>query len=100
VIGIFRLIALVEGVTTVALFLVAMPLKYVFDQPQLVPPVGMAHGVAFVAYIAAMWLLLRNQGFTQKDWTRTALAAFYPFGTFLNDGFLRRKQLETPPRRA
>jgi integral membrane protein len=70
-----------------------MPAKYFFDQPQFVPPVGMAHGVAFVGYMLAMAVLLRNQGLTQQDWTRTAFAAFYPLGTFFNDGMLRRKQM-------
>ncbi len=97
-IRLFRLIALVEGVTTLALFLVAMPLKYFFGQPQYVPLVGMLHGVAFVGYMAAMALLLRNQGLTDKDWSRTAIAAFFPFGTFLNDPLLRRRQVESETR--
>lgn len=91
-IGLFRIIGLVEGVTTLALFLFAMPAKYFFDQPQFVPPVGLAHGVAFVAYMLAMAVLLRNQGLTQQEWGRTAFAAFYPLGTFLNDPMLRRTQ--------
>lgn len=91
-IGLFRLVALVEGATTLALFLFAMPAKYVFGQPQFVPSIGLAHGIAFVAYMAAMAVLLRNQGLSQQEWMRTAFASFYPFGTFLNDGMLRRKQ--------
>ena len=88
----FRLIALVEGLTTLALFFFAMPMKYAFDQPQYVPPVGLAHGVAFVAYIVGMVVLLRNKGFSDSDWFRTTAASFFPFGTFLNDPFLKRKQ--------
>lgn len=91
-IGLFRLLALVEGVTTLALFLVAMPLKYAFGQPQYVPPVGLIHGVAFVAYMVAMSPLLRDARFTQNDWLRTIVAAFFPFGTLLNDPFLKRRQ--------
>lgn len=88
----FRIIALVEGVTTLALFLVAMPLKYVFDMPGLVPPVGMIHGWAFIAYIVAMVFALWGKGFTPLEWARTTLASFFPFGTFLNDPFLKRKE--------
>lgn len=90
----FRLVALIEGITTLALFLVAMPLKYMFDQPQYVPTVGLVHGIAFVAYLTAMPVLLRGQGLSQADWRRTAVASFFPFGTFLNDPSLRRKQRE------
>ena len=72
-INLFRLIALVEGVTTLALFLFAMPMKYLFDQPQYVPTIGLAHGAAFVAYIVGMLVLLRNRGFSDADWFRNAL---------------------------
>jgi len=92
-IRLFRLVGLVEGLTTVALFLVAMPLKYVFGQPQFVPHVGAIHGIAFIAYIVAMVFILPGRGFTPGEWARTTVASFFPFGTFLNDPFLRRKQL-------
>lgn len=88
----FRQIALIEGVTTLALFLVAMPAKYWFGYPDLVPPVGLIHGWAFIAYIVVMIIALRGKGFTGLDWARTTFAAFIPFGTFLNDAFLKRKE--------
>jgi len=90
----FRIIGLLEGVTTLALFLVAMPAKYWFGYPDLVPPVGMIHGWAFIAYIVTMVVALWGRGFSFWEWVRTTIAAFFPFGTFLNDPFLRRKQAE------
>jgi integral membrane protein len=90
----FRIIGLIEGVTTLGLFLVAMPLKYWFAQPHLVQPLGMLHGMAFLGYLAGMWVLLRSERFSLMEWGRTAAAAFFPFGTFLNDAFLRRKRAE------
>ncbi len=87
----FRIIALIEGVTTLALFLVAMPLKYWFDFPALVPPTGMTHGVAWVAYIAAMLVCLPGNGFSIWDAVRTFIAGLFPFGTFLNDSLIRRR---------
>ena len=90
----FRYIAFVEGTTTLALFLVAMPLKYWAGNPVLVPPVGWMHGIAFLAYVAMMVPALWGKGFTALQWLRTFLAAFVPFGTFLNDPSLQRKQRE------
>ncbi|MFC3096731.1 DUF3817 domain-containing protein [Alteraurantiacibacter palmitatis] len=87
----FRWIALGEGVTTLALFLVAMPLKYWGGNPVLVPPVGMAHGLAWVAYVVAMGVCLPGKGFSVSEWARTFVAALFPFGTFLNDGLICRK---------
>lgn len=92
-IRLFRYIGVAEGITTLALFLVAMPAKYWFGFPDLVPSVGLIHGVAFIAYILAMMVCLWGRGFSGWEWTRTTLAAFFPFGTFLNDPLLKRKQL-------
>jgi integral membrane protein len=88
----FRLVALVEGLTTLALFLVAMPLKYMFDDPSWVPMTGLIHGYAFIAYIVMMGIALNGRGWGQGAWLRTTLAAFFPFGTFLNDPYLKRQK--------
>ncbi|RYE86278.1 MAG: DUF3817 domain-containing protein [Hyphomicrobiales bacterium] len=89
----FRYIGILEGITTLALFLVAMPAKYAFGYPDLVPPIGALHGFAFVVYLCAMVVCLSGRDFTGWEWTRTTLASFFPFGTFLNDPLLKRKQL-------
>jgi integral membrane protein len=89
----FRYVALAEGITTLALFFIAMPLKYGWDNPALVPPIGLIHGIAFLAYIATMLLTLPGRGFSTPEWVRTAVAAFVPFGTFVNDPMLKRKQV-------
>jgi integral membrane protein len=88
----FRFVALVEGITTLALFLIAMPLKYGFGNPVLVPPVGLIHGIAFLIYVLVMVVAMRRRGFSAREWMRTALASLVPFGTFLNDPMLKRKQ--------
>lgn len=91
-IRLFRYIGVAEGFTTLALFFVAMPAKYWFGYPGLIPPIGLIHGVAFIAYILAMVICLPGRGFSRLDWMRTTLAAFFPVGTFLNDPFLKRKE--------
>jgi len=88
----FRAIALFEGVTTLALFLVAMPLKYGLGYTALIRPIGMTHGVAFLLYLLAMILVLPGKGFGLVGWLRTTLASFVPFGTFLNDPYLKRME--------
>lgn len=89
-IGFFRSVALIEGITTVALFCIAMPMKYWFGNPSLVPPVGMAHGVAFLVYLPAMVVGLWGTRAGWLGWLRTLAASFVPFGTFLNDPFVKR----------
>ncbi len=86
----FRKVAFVEGVTTLLLFFVAMPLKYLAGQPALVPPVGWLHGVAFMAYVLLMIPAFIGARVGPAGWIRTFLAAFVPFGTFANDPWLKR----------
>jgi integral membrane protein len=88
----FRFIALFEGVTTLALFLVAMPLKYWMGDPRWVPPVGALHGGAWLVYLVAMLVCLPGKGFSWWGWLRTFLASLFPFGTFLNDPYIRRRE--------
>ena len=89
--NVFRYIAFVEGVTTLVLFGIAMPLKYWAGNPAMIRPTGWIHGIAFLIYIVAMTPALWGRGFTLLQWLRTFLAAFVPFGTFLNDPMLRRR---------
>jgi integral membrane protein len=88
----FRYIGVLEGITTLALFFVAMPAKYLFGNPGLVPTVGLVHGIAFVIYILSMMVFLPGAGLTKAQWGQTLLASFVPFGTFLNDAMLKRRQ--------
>jgi integral membrane protein len=53
-IGRLRLVSGVEGLSYVLLLFIAMPLKYAAGFPQAVRVVGMAHGVLFVGFVAAL----------------------------------------------
>ncbi|MBC2606755.1 DUF3817 domain-containing protein [Pelagicoccus albus] len=58
----FRRIAFWEGVSTVVLFGIAMPLKYGAGMPEPVTYVGWAHGLLFMLYaglLALNWFKLR-----------------------------------------
>ena len=62
------------------LLLIAMPLKYIWDEPMMVRWVGMAHGVLFIAFVI---VLLRAQVATRWPLHYTALgvlSSFVPFG--------------------
>ena len=90
----FRLLAFVEGVTTVMLFFVAMPMKYLADAPGWVSFWGPVHGYAFLGYLALMVVALWGLRWPVNDWIRTAFVSFVPLGTFLNDPYLKRRYHE------
>ena len=92
----FRHVAFIEGVTTLALFLVAMPIKYIAGNPAPVTITGWIHGVAFIAYMVMMVLALRGRGWTTGEWARTFAASLVPFGTFANDRFLIARETSGP----
>lgn len=87
-----RMVGLVEGISYLILLGIAMPLKYFADMPEAVKVVGWAHGVLFVAYVAAMaWAqLLRKWGFLKLAWV--FVASLLPFGTFVLDKQLKQEQ--------
>ncbi|MBP2147586.1 MULTISPECIES: DUF3817 domain-containing protein [Alphaproteobacteria] len=89
----FRGIAVIEGITTLILFLIAMPLKYLAGNEAIMPLAGWGHGYAFLAYMLFLVPGMWGKGFTAWEWTRTFLASLIPFGTFLNDPMLKRKAL-------
>ena len=48
----FRIIGILEGLSYIALMFIAMPMKYMGDNPSLIYPIGMAHGALFVAFVS------------------------------------------------
>ena len=48
---VFKLISILEALSFIVLLLIAMPVKYLLGNPELVRVVGMAHGILFVLYI-------------------------------------------------
>lgn len=87
-----RLVGIAEGISYVLLLFVAMPLKYLAGQPEAVQVVGWAHGVLFIAFVAAVghvWLVER-WSFGRVSWA--LIASLLPFGTFVLDAQLRRER--------
>ena len=63
----FKWISILEGISFLLLLFIAMPLKYLYDMPEMVQQVGMAHGVLFIAYVLGGLLLIKpmNWSLTQ-----------------------------------
>lgn len=78
----FRSIALLEGISTLALFFFAMPMKYIAGDPIYVKNIGMAHGILFILYIAFAILIKNEQKWNPRTFAIVCLASIFPFGTF------------------
>ena len=53
-IGRLRVISIIEALSYLILLGIAMPLKYIWGEPQAVKIVGMIHGVLFCIFCAAL----------------------------------------------
>ncbi len=87
----FRISAILEGISYLALFAVSMPLKYLADLPRPNIYIGYAHGFLFIAYVLLAALYCRKQKWGLKRFVVLFLASLLPFGTFYIDAkYLRQ----------
>ena len=87
-----RHIGLVEGTSTLLLFLVAMPLKYAADMPKAVSIGGMIHDVLFTLYVIALIRAALALKRPFKWSAKVFIAAIIPFGPFVIERGLRREE--------
>lgn len=78
----FKWISILEGASFLLLLFVAMPLKYIWNLPQMVQTVGMFHGVLFIAYIMGAIFLAKPLNWNLKTLTIICLGSVLPFGPF------------------
>lgn len=85
----FRLISTLEAISFLVLLGIAMPLKYIWDMPQMVQVVGMAHGVLFVLYVGGAIYMYKKLKWSIADLFIVVLCSVLPFGPF----YVERKYL-------
>lgn len=85
-----RSIGFWEACSSILLFGVAMPLKYIWGDDFLIRPIGMAHGILWMAYVGLASL---GQLEYKWSWKLTAwliVASIVPAGPFFADARLLR----------
>ena len=81
----FRVISLLEALSFVILLLVAMPIKYILGNPELVRIVGMAHGILVVLYILGAVLFKNKLNWSNQILVVVILCSIIPLGPFYVD---------------
>ena len=84
-----RTLGLVEGTSTLVLFGVAMPMKYILGMLMAVSIVGALHSALFVMLCALAFWAAPRVPLPRGLALRICVAAVVPFGPFLLDGRLR-----------
>lgn len=82
----FLLIGKIEGYSYLILLFMAMPLKYFYNTPGYVRPIGSIHGALFVAFMILLALMFFKVKLSFKKSVFAFLLSLIPFGTF----FLKR----------
>jgi integral membrane protein len=89
----FKITALLEGVSYILLLFVAVPVKYLANDPQYVKLLGMPHGILFLAYIVLAIMLASDLKWNRNTILIVLAASIIPFGTFYVDRtYLKRKK--------
>ena len=91
-IKLFRLTALLEGISYILLLFIAVPIKYLWDDPTYVKLLGMPHGILFIGYILLSILGKSRYKWTNIDFFVISISSLIPFGTFYVD----KKYLKKP----
>jgi integral membrane protein len=82
----FLKIGKIEGYSYLILVFFAMPLKYIFQIPEYIRPVGTLHGFLFVAFMILLALMFVKVKMSFRNAALCFLLSLVPFGTF----FLKR----------
>ena len=82
---IFRITALLEGISYLLLLFIAVPIKYLYEDPQYVKMLGMPHGVLFMAYVVLAILISAKMKWSTRTLWIVLIASVIPFGTFYID---------------
>ena len=91
----FRGVAILEGISYLALFGLSMPLKYLAGLKEPNIYIGNAHGVLFIAYAILAIFVCRQQKWGLKRYAILFIASLLPFGTF----YIEQKYLKNPESR-
>ena len=81
----FRVIAFFEGVSYLLLLFIAVPIKYIFDDPTYVKLLGMPHGILFMIYIIFSFIVNIKLKWNIKELFIILIASLVPLGTFYVD---------------
>lgn len=78
----FRVVSTLEALSYLLLLGVAMPLKYIWDNPQWVKVLGNAHGFLFIAYVIMAYMLYKQLNWSKKTFFIVFICSLLPFGPF------------------
>ena len=90
-INVFRVVAFMEGLSYILLLGIAVPVKYLKDDPSFVKMLGMPHCLLFMGYVALALVLRVDNQWIKNNFLAVLAASVIPFGTFVVEYNLNKK---------
>jgi integral membrane protein len=81
----FRIVGFIEGTSLLVLLFIAIPAKYYWGYPAVMPVVGWSHGVLFLIFLISALIVSHKKQWSMGFFFLVFLSAFIPFGTFIMD---------------
>lgn len=76
----FRIISLLEGLSYLILVFIAMPIKYIGENPYPVKVVGMGHGILFILFCIFLFEALKKCNWSKTISIKYFIYSLIPFG--------------------
>jgi integral membrane protein len=92
----YRVIAYVVGVVLILFVAVAIPLKYIWDQPAMGQVVAPMHGFLYMVYLVAVFDLGRRAKWPLSRMVLLMLAGTIPFVSFYAERVVTRSAGKRP----
>lgn len=87
----FRIISILEGLSYLILVFIAMPIKYIGENPYPVKIVGMSHGVLFILFCIFLFDALRKCNWDKGVAFQYFVYSLIPFGFIIIDKSLKKQ---------
>ncbi|MBC7397901.1 MAG: DUF3817 domain-containing protein [Bdellovibrionales bacterium] len=92
----FKILGFAEGTSLLVLFGIAMPLKYLMNEPLAVRIVGGIHGGLFVAYVIVATIMAARENWSKQTLLTSYVLSTLPFGTFVFEKKFHQQGIRLP----
>lgn len=89
----FRVISAIEGLSYLLLVFIAMPVKYIGENPYPVKVFGMIHGVLFIIFMVSLFETKLRKSWDVGFVFQLFVLSLIPFGAFFIEKRLNQKNL-------
>ena len=90
-----RTTGIIEGISFLILLGIAMPMKYIYGQPEMVRYVGSIHGVLTILYILLLINVSIRLRWSIKTTALAFIASLIPFGMLYAEFNIFRKAVQS-----